>query len=120
MSLCEERLCVCADSQPAPQVHVLADAAAVHLAENSVRACEPSLSTEALHAERCVCRKCVRPRRYRHTSYQKQTKNQWARDDPAFVVICCLLLAVAAAAYCATCGALPWQRLCLSSVDRGP
>ena len=42
-------------------------------------------------------------RRYRHTSYHKQTKNQWARDDPAFVVICCLLLAVAAAAYCATC-----------------
>ncbi|MBA0655169.1 hypothetical protein Goklo_007683, partial [Gossypium klotzschianum] len=29
------------------------------------------------------------------------TKNQWARDDPAFVVICSLLLAVATIAYCA-------------------
>ncbi|KAK9832824.1 hypothetical protein WJX81_004711 [Elliptochloris bilobata] len=46
---------------------------------------------------------CISPKTaYRHTSYHKQTKNQWARDDPAFVVICCLLLAVAAAAYCAT------------------
>ncbi|KAG4918842.1 hypothetical protein JHK85_057123 [Glycine max] len=38
---------------------------------------------------------------YQHTKYHKQTKNQWARDDPAFVVICCLLLAVATLAYCA-------------------
>lgn len=30
-----------------------------------------------------------------------ETKNQWARDDPAFVVICSLLLVVAAMAYCA-------------------
>jgi hypothetical protein len=30
-----------------------------------------------------------------------ETKNQWARDDPAFVVISSLLLAVAALAYCA-------------------
>ncbi|GMN37752.1 hypothetical protein TIFTF001_007073 [Ficus carica] len=30
-----------------------------------------------------------------------ETKNQWARDDPAFVVICSLLLAVATMAYCA-------------------
>ncbi|KAG5074915.1 hypothetical protein JHK84_056146 [Glycine max] len=30
-----------------------------------------------------------------------ETKNQWARDDPAFVVICSLLLAVATLAYCA-------------------
>jgi hypothetical protein len=46
----------------------------------------------------CCCCLC----RYRHTSYQKQTKNQWARDDPAFVVVCCLLLAGASAAYCVT------------------
>ncbi|KAL7206450.1 hypothetical protein ACSBR2_019212 [Camellia fascicularis] len=30
-----------------------------------------------------------------------ETKNQWARDDPAFIVICCLLLAVSTLAYCA-------------------
>ncbi|KAJ6951068.1 hypothetical protein NC651_004662 [Populus alba x Populus x berolinensis] len=33
---------------------------------------------------------------YQHTKFHKQTKNQWARDDPAFVVISSLLLAVAA------------------------
>ncbi|CAN6685616.1 unnamed protein product [Malus baccata var. baccata] len=38
---------------------------------------------------------------YQHTKYHKQTKNQWARDDPAFVVISSLLLAVATLAYCA-------------------
>ncbi|CAK9165692.1 unnamed protein product [Ilex paraguariensis] len=38
---------------------------------------------------------------YQHTKYHKQTKNQWARDDPAFVVICILLLAVSTLAYCA-------------------
>ncbi|XP_042981288.1 protein unc-50 homolog isoform X1 [Carya illinoinensis] len=38
---------------------------------------------------------------YQHTKYHKQTKNQWARDDPAFVVICSLLLMVATLAYCA-------------------
>ncbi|XP_042475053.1 protein unc-50 homolog [Macadamia integrifolia] len=37
---------------------------------------------------------------YQHTKFHKQTKNQWARDDPAFVVICCLLLVVATSAYC--------------------
>ncbi|KAB5520724.1 hypothetical protein DKX38_025043 [Salix brachista] len=38
---------------------------------------------------------------YQHTKFHKQTKNQWARDDPAFVVISSLLLAVATLAYCA-------------------
>ncbi|KAK9690944.1 hypothetical protein RND81_09G165400 [Saponaria officinalis] len=38
---------------------------------------------------------------YQHTKYHKQTKNQWARDDPAFVVICSLLLTVTTVAYCA-------------------
>nr|GMD24410.1 protein unc-50 homolog [Ipomoea batatas] len=38
---------------------------------------------------------------YQHTKYHKQTKNQWARDDPAFIVICSLLLIVATLAYCA-------------------
>ncbi|CAA7058625.1 unnamed protein product [Microthlaspi erraticum] len=39
---------------------------------------------------------------YQHTKYHKQTKNQWARDDPAFIVICSVLLVVATLAYCAT------------------
>ncbi|CAI9769975.1 unnamed protein product [Fraxinus pennsylvanica] len=38
---------------------------------------------------------------YQHTKYHKQTKNQWARDDPAFVLICSLLLVVSTLAYCA-------------------
>ena len=44
---------------------------------------------------------CISPKTaYKHTSYHKQTKNHWARDDPAFVVICCGLVAAAATAYC--------------------
>lgn len=39
------------------------------------------------------------PPRYRHTSYHKQTKNLWARDDPAFVVLCCALVATTSAVY---------------------
>ena len=43
---------------------------------------------------------CISPKTaYKHTSYHKQTKNHWARDDPAFVVICCGLVAAAATAY---------------------
>ncbi|XP_029121963.1 uncharacterized protein [Elaeis guineensis] len=41
---------------------------------------------------------------YQHTKYHKQTKNQWARDDPGFVVILCLFLVVATSAYCAAYG----------------
>mmetsp|Transcript_8729 Transcript_8729/g.10445 ORF Transcript_8729/g.10445 Transcript_8729/m.10445 type:complete len:288 (-) Transcript_8729:74-937(-) len=36
---------------------------------------------------------------YKLTSWRNQTKNQWARDDPAFVVIVCFFLAVASVAY---------------------
>ncbi|KAL3130991.1 hypothetical protein ABBQ38_000315 [Trebouxia sp. C0009 RCD-2024] len=44
---------------------------------------------------------CVSPKTvYRHTSYHRQTKHQWARDDPAFVIVCCVLVACAATAYC--------------------
>ncbi|CED85289.1 Uncharacterized conserved protein [Phaffia rhodozyma] len=42
---------------------------------------------------------CVAPRRvYRNVYYHKQTKNQWARDDPAMVVLIsgCLVLAAIA------------------------
>lgn len=38
---------------------------------------------------------------YQHTKYHKQTKNQWARDDPAFVVLFSFFLVVATTAYCA-------------------
>ncbi|XP_014758857.1 protein unc-50 homolog isoform X2 [Brachypodium distachyon] len=41
---------------------------------------------------------------YQHTKYHKQTKNQWARDDPAFVVILILFLVFATSAYCAAFG----------------
>ncbi|RZC45143.1 hypothetical protein C5167_038088 [Papaver somniferum] len=36
-----------------------------------------------------------------YVSILLKTKNQWARDDPAFIVICSLLLIVATSAYCA-------------------
>jgi len=45
---------------------------------------------------------CTNPRVvYRHTTYRKQTKNRWARDDPAFVVITGALVALVALLYCA-------------------
>ncbi|RIB05493.1 UNC-50-like protein [Gigaspora rosea] len=43
---------------------------------------------------------CIAPRRvYRNIYYHKQTKNQWARDDPAFVVILSFLLGASAIAW---------------------
>ncbi|KAI8846175.1 UNC-50 [Chytridium lagenaria] len=43
---------------------------------------------------------CISPRRvYRNIYYHKQTKNQWARDDPAFFLIFSILLTIAAIAY---------------------
>lgn len=43
---------------------------------------------------------CIAPRKvYQLTSYRKQTKNQWARDDPAFIVVLILFLSVASLAY---------------------
>ncbi|CAB4428717.1 unnamed protein product [Rhizophagus irregularis] len=43
---------------------------------------------------------CIAPRRvYRNIYYHKQTKNQWARDDPAFVVILSFFLGVSAIAW---------------------
>ncbi|GLC41064.1 hypothetical protein PLESTB_000947400 [Pleodorina starrii] len=53
---------------------------------------------------------CLSPKTaYRHTAYHKQTKNQWARDDPAFVVICCMLVAIASLAFCVTFGGSLWN-----------
>jgi len=43
---------------------------------------------------------CIAPRKvYQLTSYRKQTKNQWARDDPAFVVVLIFFLIIAGVAY---------------------
>ncbi|TPX34006.1 hypothetical protein SmJEL517_g03245 [Synchytrium microbalum] len=43
---------------------------------------------------------CISPRRvYRNIYYHKQTKNQWARDDPAFLVLLSLCLAITSIAY---------------------
>ena len=36
---------------------------------------------------------------FRSIYYQKQTKNQWSRDDPAFVVLLSLCLTILAIAY---------------------
>ncbi|PRW20867.1 unc-50-like protein [Chlorella sorokiniana] len=48
---------------------------------------------------------CTSPKTvYKHTSYHKQTKNHWARDDPAFVVVLCALVAATAVAYCLAFG----------------
>ena len=53
---------------------------------------------------------CVSPSAvYRHTFYRKQTKNQWARDDPAFVVVTSALVAGAAATFCATFAVSFWR-----------
>ncbi|KAI9494868.1 UNC-50 [Zychaea mexicana] len=42
----------------------------------------------------------IAPRRvYRNIYYHKQTKNQWARDDPAFLVLLASLLCVSAVAW---------------------
>eukprot|EP01103_Thecamoeba_quadrilineata_P006916 TRINITY_DN16661_c0_g1_i1.p1 TRINITY_DN16661_c0_g1~~TRINITY_DN16661_c0_g1_i1.p1 ORF type:complete len:257 (+),score=18.92 TRINITY_DN16661_c0_g1_i1:114-773(+) len=43
---------------------------------------------------------CISPSRaYRITSWHKQTKNQWARDDPAFVAILIFFLAISSLAF---------------------
>lgn len=43
---------------------------------------------------------CFAPRKvYQLTSYRKQTKNQWARDDPAFIVVIIFFLVIAGISY---------------------
>ena len=44
---------------------------------------------------------CTNPKVvYRHTMYRKQTKNQWARDDPAVVVLTSILVFATSSLYC--------------------
>lgn len=48
---------------------------------------------------------CVNPKAvYRHTTYRKQTKNHWARDDPTFVVLSCVAVGLAAIGWCTAYG----------------
>uniref|UniRef100_A0A6B2LFX4 UNC-50 family protein n=1 Tax=Arcella intermedia TaxID=1963864 RepID=A0A6B2LFX4_9EUKA len=43
---------------------------------------------------------CLNPKKvYERTRYHKQTKNQWARDDPAFVAITIYCLIITSSAY---------------------
>ena len=37
---------------------------------------------------------------YKHTTFRKQIKNQWARDDPAFLVLLCYFLSAASLSFC--------------------
>jgi hypothetical protein len=46
-----------------------------------------------------ICLVCSPSKVYELTSYRKQTKNQWARDDPAFVVVLVGFLVVLGLAY---------------------
>ncbi|KAK8821019.1 UNC-50 family protein [Blastocystis sp. ATCC 50177/Nand II] len=44
---------------------------------------------------------CLSPSKvYKMTAWRKQTKNQWARDDPSFIVITYFFLIVICIAYC--------------------
>lgn len=48
---------------------------------------------------------CFAPKKtYLHISYHKETKNQWSRDDPAYVVLLGGLLFLSASVHCLTFG----------------
>ena len=48
---------------------------------------------------------CVEPKRvYRTTTFHSRVKHQWARDDPAIVVVLAYMLAVAGVAWCLAFG----------------
>jgi len=48
---------------------------------------------------------------YRHTAYHKQTKNFWARDDPAFILVMCSLIVMTSVAYCVAFSDTIWHAL---------
>ncbi|CAD7700463.1 unnamed protein product [Ostreobium quekettii] len=59
---------------------------------------------------------CLSPKTaYRHAAYHKQTKNQWCRDDPAYLVVCCLFVAFSAAGYCVAFGTSFWGGLAVTA-----
>jgi len=62
---------------------------------------------------------CLSPRKvYQLTSYRKQTKNQWARDDPAFIVVLLFFLAVSSVAYGVAfqCGSMSILRILVAFI----
>lgn len=64
---------------------------------------------------------CISPRRvYRNVYFHKQTKNTWARDDPAMIILISAFLCVAAVAWSVTysLGPLQWLRLAAVMVLR--
>lgn len=81
----------------------------------------PSLAQPARsdHRPSAACpRRCVNPRHvYRSATYHRGTKNMWARDDPAFVVLLLYLLLVSVVAWsigfgrCNPRPLLSWARL---------
>ena len=83
-------------------VHVLDDAAAPHLAKDGVRCCcrrRRQVSLGALPLAKTHSSSTLLSYRYRQSSYHKQTKNHWARDDPAFVVATAGVVAALALVY---------------------
>jgi len=58
---------------------------------------------------------CLAPKRvYRNVYFHKQTKNTWARDDPAILVLLAACLTVAAIAWSIVWYYSPWQGLRLA------
>ncbi|CDS07387.1 hypothetical protein LRAMOSA01336 [Lichtheimia ramosa] len=58
----------------------------------------------------------IAPKRvYRNVYYHKQTKNQWARDDPAFFVLLTGLMAISGAAWAVVYGKGWWNVLYTSA-----
>jgi hypothetical protein len=58
-----------------------------------------------------VCLVCAPGKVYELTSYRKQTKNQWARDDPAFLVVLVGFLLTVCVAYGIAFQVGGWQLL---------
>jgi hypothetical protein len=60
----------------------------------------PSWFGSARYPSAACPRRCVNPRHvYRSATYHRGTKNMWARDDPAFVVLLLYLLLVSVVAW---------------------
>lgn len=66
------------------------------------------ISPSRVYSQQCLL---ISSRSYKNVYYQKQTKNQWARDDPAFLVV---LLASLLGKSCISCFDW-WIRNCSGS-----
>lgn len=76
------------------QIYFLADAATLLISQNSVGL----RNVFQYVVDQCNQISCIACR-YQHTLLHRQTKPQWARDDPAFVVVCGALVVLAGLAY---------------------